>query len=336
MTRVAAAFARAMAHAAGLSMTEDGAILSGGVVVRRLRILDRAHVAEADYLALITAIRESHQDRATFVMAYAEQIRPDALGVLGLAIKTAPTLRASLRRLERYSRRLADSARYRLAERPGGAALILSSEAASSAASEIRTECALAGAVQTMQCIAGPGLQIEAVSFRHACAGDADRYAGFFGCPVRFGRGRDEIVLPAASLDQPNRLGDHAVCDFLTRHLDDDAGAGPAAASVRARLLHHIADRLEEGPPQAGDVARRMGMSERTLYRRLSDEGVTYRDVLHEAQIGLARRLLADGACSIAEIACRTGFAEQSTFTRAFKRRVGHTPARYRRHDLHA
>jgi AraC-like DNA-binding protein len=75
-------------------------------------------------------------------------------------------------------------------------------------------------------------------------------------------------------------------------------------------------------------------MSERTLYRRLSDDGLTFRDVVREAQERLACELLTASDCSIAEIAFLTGFAEQSTFTRAFKRWAGQAPARYRQGAL--
>lgn len=71
-------------------------------------------------------------------------------------------------------------------------------------------------------------------------------------------------------------------------------------------------------------------MSERTLFRRLAEEGTTLCDVLREAQIGLSRELLEHSDCSLAEIAILSGFAEQSTLGRAFKRSMGRTPAQYR------
>ena len=77
-------------------------------------------------------------------------------------------------------------------------------------------------------------------------------------------------------------------------------------------------------------MAHFMGISERTFYRRLAEEGLSFRDVLQDAQSALARELLSETDCSIAEIAFLTGFSEQSTFSRAFKRWVGEAPARYR------
>ena len=70
------------------------------------------------------------------------------------------------------------------------------------------------------------------------------------------------------------------------------------------------------------------------LYRRLADENLSYRDVLQDAQLSLARDLLTDSDCSIAEVAFLTGFSEQSTFSRAFKRWVGEAPAQFRQLSL--
>jgi AraC-like DNA-binding protein len=131
-------------------------------------------------------------------------------------------------------------------------------------------------------------------------------------------------------LNLPNCLGDAAVSDFLTGHLEREIGSLQADVSVRAALLRRITPALSDGVPQAADIARDMGMSERTLYRRLAAEGLTFRDVLTEAQSSLAKDLLRDSDNSIAEIAFLTGFSEQSTFSRAFKRWFGQAPAQFR------
>ncbi|GHF52466.1 helix-turn-helix transcriptional regulator [Seohaeicola zhoushanensis] len=131
-------------------------------------------------------------------------------------------------------------------------------------------------------------------------------------------------------LDLPNRLGDSAVNAFLTAHLESELGPLSEEASLRAALLRRLTPSLSNGVPQAAVIARDLGMSERTLYRRLAEEGLTFRDVLVQAQSALAQELLRDGSNSIAEIAFLTGFSEQSTFSRAFKRWVGKAPAQFR------
>jgi len=98
--------------------------------------------------------------------------------------------------------------------------------------------------------------------------------------------------------------------------------------------MHHLTPTLSNGRPQAAVIARDMGLSERTLYRRLAEEGLTFRDVVGRAQLALAQEMLRTSDVSIAEVAFLTGFSEQSTFSRAFKRWVGQAPAQFRQQQV--
>jgi AraC-like DNA-binding protein len=73
-----------------------------------------------------------------------------------------------------------------------------------------------------------------------------------------------------------------------------------------------------------------MGMSNRTLARRLADNGVSFRDLIKKTQERIATNLLRNSSRSIAEIAFETGFSEQSAFNRAFKRWTDQTPVDFR------
>jgi AraC-like DNA-binding protein len=330
MPSVTSAFARAMAQAAGMTLKDDGALVSGGVVVRRLPRPADDRLADTDYFDLLDWIRRQHEDEVALLEAYARTIRADDIGVLGLAMKTAPTLRASLERVERYWRVVTDTAVYRLDASGDPAFLVFEARTGHHPVLDFRNEGALAALTRNMRRFVAGDLRIEHVSFRHPCRSDPDRYAAHFGCPVRFEADRTAIALSPAMLDLPNRLGDAAVSEFLTAHLETEIGSLRDDPSVRAALLCHLTPALSNGLPQAAHVARDMGMSERTLYRRLAEEGLTFRDVLTEAQSSLAQELLRDSDSSIAEIAFLTGFSEQSTFSRAFKRWVGQAPAQFR------
>ena len=78
------------------------------------------------------------------------------------------------------------------------------------------------------------------------------------------------------------------------------------------------------------DVAKRLGMSGRTLQRRLSERGYSYQTLVDESRRQLAKRLLRQTDFSLVEVAFMTGFSEQSAFTRAFKRWAGQTPRSFR------
>ncbi len=330
MPSVTDAFARAMAQAAGMTLRDDGALVSGGVVVRRMPQPTDGRLADTDYFDLLDCIRSNHGDELALLEAYSRLIRIDDIGALGLAIKTAPTLRASLERVERYWKVVTDTAVYRLDVSGERAFLVIEARTGHHPVLEFRNEGALAGFARNMRHFVEGELALDHISFRHACRGDPARYAEHFGCPVHFGADRDAIALEHAMLDLPNRLGDAAVSDFLTAHLETEIGSLRDDTSIRATLLRRLTPALSNGAPQAAEIARDMGMSERTLYRRLAEEGLTFRDVLTEAQSSLAQELLRDSTSSIAEIAFLTGFAEQSTFSRAFKRWVGQAPAQFR------
>jgi AraC-like DNA-binding protein len=79
------------------------------------------------------------------------------------------------------------------------------------------------------------------------------------------------------------------------------------------------------------EVARKLGLSVRSLHRRLADHGVTFQMLTEETRREIALVMLKDTAYPFSEIAFLTGFSEQSAFNRAFKRWTDQTPANYRK-----
>ena len=98
------------------------------------------------------------------------------------------------------------------------------------------------------------------------------------------------------------------------------------AAEVRAA----VAAALPDGQPNKSQVARRLGMSERSLHRRLADDGHTFQDIATQARRDAAESLLRSSDHTLADVAFLTGFSDQTAFSRAFKRWTGHTPAAFR------
>ncbi|WP_420409769.1 AraC family transcriptional regulator ligand-binding domain-containing protein [Hoeflea sp.] len=330
MPKVITAFAKTLVRAAGFTLETDGTVRSGETIILKLGAEVGEHLDADDFFMLLERVSREQHSRLAFVQAYTNTLQIDDLGILGLALKTAPTLCASLKRLERYHRLLTDTAVYRLDKNEDGARLVLEQNTPDDSATALRSECALAGVIGKTSCFAQQALNLTAVIFRHERVGEAAEYEDYFGCPVLFGREEDAIILPERTLRLPNRLGDPAVSEFLTQHLDRELGTFAPENPIKSDVLRRLSTGLSTGVPQAAEIASQMGMSERTFFRRLSDEGTTFRDLVREAQASLARDLLANSDCSIAEVAFLTGFAEQSTFGRAFKRWVGQAPAQYR------
>jgi AraC-like DNA-binding protein len=120
---------------------------------------------------------------------------------------------------------------------------------------------------------------------------------------------------------------------FFDAHLSQELSYLNDTSELERRIRTLVSDVLSEGVPSLAVTATRLGMSSRTLQRRLSAEGLAYQDLVVEARKSLAAQLLKRTDYALAEIAFLTGFADQSTFTRAFKRWHGRTPADYRRNQ---
>jgi AraC-like DNA-binding protein len=136
-------------------------------------------------------------------------------------------------------------------------------------------------------------------------------------------------------LEQPTRLGDEGITRFLISHLDAELDAVAVAEdTLSERTRNAIARSLSEGVPKLEQIARSLGLSARSLHRRLADEGLSYQSLTDDTRRDLAEGMLAEDQHSLSEIAFLTGFSEQSAFTRAFKRWTGVTPAQYRKSNF--
>src|SRR5262249_11683047 len=101
-------------------------------------------------------------------------------------------------------------------------------------------------------------------------------------------------------------------------------------SQLRTRVENAISSALPHGRVLAEDVARSLGMSKRTLARKLSDEKLNYSEIFEHLRRDLAVRYLDDHKLHVSKIAWLLGFSEVSAFTHAFKRWTGKTPRSYK------
>ena len=169
------------------------------------------------------------------------------------------------------------------------------------------------------------------VQFMHRREVVAPELAAFFGTNVEFGSAADEIVFPISLKSTPVISADPYLHKLLIAHCEEALSRrGAVGGPLRSTVENAIAPLLPHGKVRAGDIARRLGMSQRTFARRLSLEGVTFSDVLNQLRIDLARRHLADRSLSVSEIAWLLGYHEVSAFTHACRRLIGKSPREIR------
>lgn len=98
---------------------------------------------------------------------------------------------------------------------------------------------------------------------------------------------------------------------------------------LSSRVQHALLDALPDGAPSKPAIARALGMSARNLQRHLAEEGTSFKALLNEARVSLAGHYVEEGRLSVTAVAFVLGFADTSTFSRAFKRWTGLSPRDY-------
>jgi AraC-like DNA-binding protein len=109
------------------------------------------------------------------------------------------------------------------------------------------------------------------------------------------------------------------------------AGPQPKPSAFRRDVERQIEALLPEGTLRIDSVAKAIGLSRQTLYRRLKAEGTTFETLVERVRRRLALRFIRDEGLAVKETAWRLGFAEPAAFSRAFKRWTGKSPADMRR-----
>jgi AraC-like DNA-binding protein len=171
---------------------------------------------------------------------------------------------------------------------------------------------------------------------RHVRSEPPADFRSFFGAQVEFGADVDEIVLSAPVASLPIARRDPHLNRVLRRYAEEALAARPKRrASVRSAVERILPELLPHGLASVSEVARRLGMSGRTLSRKLHDEGVAFAEILDELRTALARRYLADRELPVTEIAWLLGYREVSSLTHACRRWTGMTPRQFRSSARH-
>lgn len=158
----------------------------------------------------------------------------------------------------------------------------------------------------------------------------SEAHRGYFDAPVRTGCSQNALVLNRDDLDLAFAGHNPELLAMLEPALAASLAEIKAQSSLSEQVKILIKRRIASGKPEVADVARELGMSERTLQRRITEQGSSYRELLDEARQELGRHLLSDDQNGIDEIAFLLGFQDTSSFYRAFRSWEGVTPAQWR------
>jgi AraC-like DNA-binding protein len=170
------------------------------------------------------------------------------------------------------------------------------------------------------------------VHFVHECPNDTHEYERTFApASVSFSRDFDGFVLDRELLQAPLSGADSRLHEVIQKHAEQMLVTLPSVQSVTAEVRNLVAQELTGGNPSAAHIAKRLGMSTRTLCRKLEHEGTTFKELLEEVRKRLAQEYVGSRDFQLSEVALLLGYSQTGAFHRAFRRWTGQTPLAYRR-----
>ena len=259
-----------------------------------------------------------------------EVVATGDMGVIGYAIRSAPTPRAALETVIRYNRLIHDVATYTLEEEGDEARLLHRFRGDPRGASRHAADFVVRSAVAILDLVTPGPFRPREVWLQHPAPASLEPFRSLLGVVPRFEQPCNAVVFDAALLDQEAPGADPGLNAVLRAHAEELLSRLPATTGLVARCRELLAEALCGGDPSVEALAARLHMSPRTLQRRLRQEGLTHSALVEQLRRGLAERYLSEREVSVAEVAWLLGYSEPSAFHRAFRRWTGRTPAAWR------
>jgi AraC-like DNA-binding protein len=248
---------------------------------------------------------------------------------LGSAVLASGTLREAFGRIARYGRVGGNAAVVRLEEDRSRLRLSLEIAPGALRPADAAIDALLALVVRIARLLRDDReLSPLRVELQRAAPSPAEPFRRFFRAPIVFAAATNALEFAAHDVDAPLPTGNAELSRRVDELLARDV-ARLADGDIVGRVRASIVERLPDGEPPQEAIARALGMSARTLQRRLAGAGTSYQTLLDTVRAELARAYLAEG-WAVTEAAFALGFSDTSSFSRAFRRWTGTRPSRRR------
>ena len=264
-----------------------------------------------------------------FGLLLGQASQPSHLGIVGFLVRTAECVGVALRHLAEY-----------LDLHDRGGAVTLHTEGDYCRLSFHIHQLGMDGVDQVydlcaailqgiMQSLCGPRWTATDVSLPRRRPADEVPYRRLFRTLVRYDADQCSLLFPRETLERNSPTGD----TLLFRHLQEEADllhrvSEPELANILPAVIREA---LLSESFSAEVIAQRVGLTERTLHRQLKAAGTTFRAVLDRERMTVAMQLLASTTLAVGDIAQSVGYADSSSFTRAFRRWSGVAPSAWRK-----
>jgi len=266
-----------------------------------------------------------------FALTAARHWHPSNFHALGYAWLASRSLKEALQRLIRYFRVVTtDPETLSLVETDVAYEFLIDASSVVYRGLDEEYEFILAILVGACRLSLGEGFSPRRVCLQRSPSSCEDRYATFFGCRPEFDASNYLLSFDKAALEQRLPTGNAEVA-----RANDQVLLSYLAQLNRSDLVMRVkvalVENLPSGQVSKEQIAESLGVSLRTLQRKLHDEGTSFKQLLDETRRELAEGYIESAQVSLGEITYLLGFSEASNFSRAFKRWTGSSPAEFRR-----
>ena len=280
--------------------------------------------------AVIDSIVKKVPDISLRMFARAEM---SDLGVMGYAAINSGTVGHAMQLLYRYHELTSD--RYNDSLEVSAATAVVTPTPVMSHIQDFQNiaEDSLAGNWRVLSLLMGPDLDKQHASahFSFAAPDYEETYHEVFGCPLSFNADRSELRFPSAWLKQPVASANQTLADVCTVMCDRLMGAASAERNTPQLVRRLLLSRPGRRMYRLGEAAQELNLSTPQLRKRLYKAGTSYKRLVLETRMALARHYLEDTNLAIQEVAYLLDYAQPAPFSRAFKSYFGVSPDASRR-----
>ena len=291
-----------------------------------------AEIAKDDYYSVLETIIKAI-DIDGFGLRVGHKFSVGDYGVLGYAFLSSPTLMSAIKTFFRYQTIVGNGAMFEEAINLEGSRVVITAKShlPAGALNRYEVEASFGQWSKTAESISmnGASLDFTQVNFNFSKPAYAAMYDVMFNCPVQFDQPENQIIFDRETLDQRFTMANEITaslcenqCQEILQNLKKQGGL---VEDVRRIIINKPGQMA-----QPEDIANQLNMSYRTLRRRLSAEGLSFKQIHKEVVMGLATAYLRQTDLSTQEIAFLVGYSEVANFHRAFKTWFNQTPGAYR------
>jgi AraC-like DNA-binding protein len=287
----------------------------------------RHRVSAAAQARFLESAAESMADSA-FGLHLAEQANPRGAGMLFYVVSAAKGFGEALALFARYCRIVNESVRIKIARQSERVVVDIGLVGIPRHRASQNMEFGLTVILKVLREITGRDIRPVRVAFVHVRNTELREFERVYGCRVEFGAPSDRLEFANETFALPLITQDPYLLETLRPFCEEAARArNTAIGSVRASVESEVQRLLPHGQAQAQTIAKALGVSVRTLSRRLSAEATTFAEVVDQLRRTLALEYLKEPGFTTAQIAWLLGYEGSTSFNHAFKRWTGRSPS---------